>query len=141
MKDKCKKWAEVAAKAKDEAKELQNHVEELMTDIIEKDTHLDHLQKRNDELSTLLEKAKGDAVAEFKASNQFTDLMDTNYVARFEDFKMNAIENFPEVDFSSIKLNLVVAASSLIQISSEDINIEDDVTTQPAQDVENDPSQ
>ena len=60
VKDKCKKWAEVAAKAKDEAKELQNHVEELMTDIIEKDTHLDHLQKRNDELSTLLEKAKGD---------------------------------------------------------------------------------
>ena len=141
VKDKCKKWAEVAAKAKDEAKELQNHVEELMTDIIEKDTHLDHLQKRNDELSTLLEKAKGDVVAEFKASNQFTDLMDTNYVARFEDFKMNAIENFLEVDFSSIKLNLIVAASSHIQTSSEDINIEDDVTTQLAQDVENDPSQ
>ena len=81
-------------------------IEELKTDTIEKNTHLDHLQKRNDELSTLLEKAKGDAVAEFKASNQFTDLMDTNYVARFEDFKMNAIENFLEVDFSSIKLNL-----------------------------------
>ena len=135
VKDKCKKWAEVAAKAKDEAKELQNHVEELMTDIIEKDTHLDHLQKRNDELSTLLEKAKGDAVAEFKASNQFTDLMDTNYVARFEDFKMNAIENFLEVDFSSIKLNLDGAAtSSLVQTSSEDVNIEDNATTQPNQD-------
>ena len=135
VKDKCKKWAEVAAKAKDEAKELQNHVEELMTDIIEKDTHLDHLQKRNDELSTLLEKAKGDAVAEFKASNQFTDLMDTNYAARFEDFKMNAIENFLEVDFSSIKLNLDGAAtSSLVQTSSEDVNIEDNATTQPNQD-------
>ena len=135
VKDKCKKWAEVAAKAKDKAKELQNHVEELMTDIIEKDTHLDHLQKRNDELSTLLEKAKGDAVAEFKASNQFTDLMDTNYAARFEDFKMNAIENFLEVDFSSIKLNLDGAAtSSLVQTSSEDVNIEDNATTQPNQD-------
>ena len=58
----------MAAKAKEEVKELKNHVEELKTDAIEKDTHLDHLQKRNDELSTILEKAKGDAVAEFKVS-------------------------------------------------------------------------
>ena len=66
--DKCKRWAKVAAKAKEEVKELKNHVEELKTDAIEKDTHLDHLQKRNDELSTILQKAKGDAVAEFKVS-------------------------------------------------------------------------
>ena len=79
VKDECKKWAEVAAMAKDDAKELQNYVEELKTDAIEKDTRLDHLQKRNDELSTLLEKAKGDAVAEFKASKPFTDLLDTSY--------------------------------------------------------------
>ena len=131
----------MAAKAKDEAKELQNLVEELKVDVVEKDTRLDHLQKRNDELSTLLTKEKEDAVMEFRASKQFTVLLDTNYAVGFEDFRMDAIENFPEVDFSSIKLNLVVAASSLIQISSEDINIEDDVTTQLAQDVENDPSQ
>ena len=131
----------MAAKAKDEAKELQNLVEELKVDVVEKDTRLDHLQKRNDELSTLLTKEKEDVVMEFRASKQFTVLLDTNYAVGFEDFRMDAIENFPEVDFSSIKLNLVVAASSLIQISSEDINIEDDVTTQPAQDVENDPSQ
>ena len=87
-------------------------VEELRTDAIEKDTCLDHLQKRNDELSTLLDKAKGDTVAEFKASKQFTDLMDTNYVASFEDFKMDAMENYPEVDFSSIKLNLGGTATS-----------------------------
>ena len=130
----------MAAKAKDEAKELQNLVEELKVDVVEKDTRLDHLQKRNDELSTLLTKEKEDAVMEFRASKQFTVLLDTNYAVGFEDFRMDAIENFPEVDFSSIKLNLVVAASSLIQISSEDINIEDDVTTQPAQDVQNDPS-
>ena len=131
----------MAAKAKDEAKELQNLVEELKVDVVEKDTRLDHLQKRNDELSTLLTKEKEDAVMEFRASKQFIVLLDTNYAVGFEDFRMDAIENFPEVDFSSIKLNLVVAASSLIQISSEDINIEDDVTTQPAQDVQNDPSQ
>ena len=51
---------------------------------------------------------------------------------------MDAIENFPEVDFSSIKLNLAIATSSLIQTRSEDVNIEDDATTQPAQDAEND---
>ena len=125
----------MAAKAKDDAKELQNHVEELKTDAIEKDIHLDHLQKRNDELSTFLEKAKGDAVAEFKASKPFTNLLDTNYAAGFEDFRMEVIENFPEIDFTSIKLNLGGAAtSSLLQMSSDDINIEDDATTQPVQD-------
>ena len=125
----------MAAKAKDDAKELQNLVEELKTDAIEKDTRLDHLQKRNDELSTLLEKAKGDEVAEFKASKQYTDLLDTNDTMGFEDFRIEAMENFLEVDFSSIKLNLGgVATSSFLQTSSEDINIEDDATTQPVQD-------
>ena len=57
VKDKSKVWAEVAAKAKEEAKELQNLNEELKTDVLEKDTRLDHLQKRNNELSALLEKA------------------------------------------------------------------------------------
>ena len=47
VKDKSKVWAEVAAKAKEEAKELWNLNEELKTDVLEKDTDLDHLQKRN----------------------------------------------------------------------------------------------
>ena len=66
----------MATKAKEEAKELQNLNEELKIDVLEKDTRLDHLQKRNNELSALLEKAKGDAVAEFQASTQFTDLQE-----------------------------------------------------------------
>ena len=45
------------------------------------------------------------------------------------------MENFPKVDFSFIKLNLGGAAtSSLLQTSSDDINIEDVATTQPTQD-------
>ena len=68
MKEESKKWAEVVAKAKEGTRTLENHIEELKTDIIEKDTCLDHLQKRNDELSALLEKSEGDAVVEFKAS-------------------------------------------------------------------------
>ena len=104
----------MAAKAKEEVKELRNLNEELKTDILEKDTRLDHLQKRNNELSALLEKAKGDTVAEFQASKQFTDLLDENYAAGFEDFRLDAAENFPNLDFSSIKLNLSAVTSSLI---------------------------
>ena len=129
IKDDFKRWAKVAAKAKEEAKELQTLVEELKANAIEKNTRLDHLQKRNDELSTLLSKAKEDAVVEFQSSKQYIDLLDTNYAMGFEDFRMDAMEKFPEVDFSSIKLNLGAATSSLLQTSSVDINIEDDATT------------
>ena len=122
----------MVAKAMDEVKNLKNLVEELKVDAVEKDTHLDHLQKRNDELRALLEKTQGDAVKEFKASDKFTDLLDKNYAVGFEDFRLDAVERFHEVDFSSIKLN-ISAASSLLQMSSKDVNIKDDATTQLAQ--------
>ena len=132
--EESKKWVELANKAKKKAKELQNLIEELKTNVLEKDTRLDHLQKKNNRLSTLLSKAKEDIVTEFKASKQYTDLLDTNYAASFEDFRMDAMEKFLEVDFSSIKLNLVAATSSLFQTSSEDVNVEDNATIQPRQD-------
>ena len=52
VKDESKVWAEVAARAKEMANELRNLNEELKTDVLE---------KSNNELSALLEKAKGDA--------------------------------------------------------------------------------
>ena len=131
MKEESKVWAEMAVKAKEEAKELRNLNEELKTDVLEKNTRLDHLQKRNNELSALLEKAKGDAVAEFQASKQFTDLLDKNYATGFEDFGLDAAKNFPNLDFSVIKLNLGASTSSLLQTSSEDVNIEGDASTLP----------
>ena len=131
VKDESKVWVEMAAKAKEEVKELRNLNEELKTDVLENDTRLDHLQKRNNELSALLEKAKGDAVAEFQASKQFTDLLDKNYAAGFEDFRLDAAENFPNLDFSAIKLNLGASTSSLLQTSSEDMNIKDNASTLP----------
>ena len=131
VKDESKVWVEVVAKAKEEAKELRNLNKELKTDVLEKDTRLDHLQKRNNELSALFEKANADAIAEFQASKQFTDLLDKNYAAGFEDFRLDAAENFPNLDFSVIKLNLGAATSSLLQTSSEDVNIEDDASTLP----------
>ena len=79
VKDDYKGWAKVAAKATDEAKEMQNLVKELKANIVEKDPRLDHLQKKNDKLCTLLKKAKEDVVMEFKASKQYTDLLDANY--------------------------------------------------------------
>ena len=134
IRDECKKWAEVAAKAKEEVTEQQNLIGELRTNIVEKDTRLDQLQKKNDELSTLLSQAKEDAVAEFKASKEYTDRLDEHYAAGFEDFRIDAMENFLEVYFSSIKLNLATATSSLLQASSKDVNVEDDATTQLSQD-------
>ena len=68
VKEESKVWAEVAAKAREKANELRNLNEELKMDVLEKDTRLDHLQKKNNELNALLEKAKGDAVAEFQTS-------------------------------------------------------------------------
>ena len=131
VKEESNVLAEVAAKAREEAKELRNLNEELKTNVLEKDTRLDHLQKRNNELSALLEKAKGDAAVEFQASKKFTDLLDKNYAAGFEDFRLDAAENFPNLDFSTIKLNLGAATSSLLQTSSEDVNIEDDASNLP----------
>ena len=75
-------------------------------------------------------------MTKFKSSNEYTKLLDANYAAGFEDFKMEVIENFPKVDldFSSIKLNLTAATSSLLQASSEDVNVEDNAITLPPND-------
>ena len=117
VREESKKWAKIATKAKEKATEHQNLIEELRADIVEKDTRLDHMQKKNDELGTLLSKAKDDAIAGFKATKEFTDLLDCNYTAGFEDFRLDAVENFPEMDFNSIKLNLNAASSSLLETS------------------------
>ena len=134
LNEESKKWAEVAATAKEKGKELLNLIQELKADAMEKDTHLDHLQRKNDELSTFLSNAKVDAVVEFRSSNEYTKLLDANYATGFEDFRMEAIENFPEVDFSSTKLNLAATTSSLLQASSEDVNVEDDASNLPPKD-------
>ena len=83
-----------------EVVELKNLVEELRVDIVENDTRLDHLQKQNEDLRSSSEWAKDKVIKEFKSSKAYTDLLDTNYAAGFEDFRMDAMEHFPEVDFS-----------------------------------------
>ena len=109
----CRGRVEMVTKAMDEVKDLKNLVEELKVDAVEKDTRLDHLQKRNEELHVLLEKTQGDVVKDFRAFSEFTNLLDKNYAAGFEDFRMDAMKRFPNVDFNPIKLN-IGAASSLL---------------------------
>lgn len=115
-------------KLEDEVKDLINLVEELKVYIVKKDTHLDHLQKQSDKIRSCLSKSRDEVVKEFKMSSEFTNLLDKNYVAGFEDFCMDTVEAFPRVDFDSLKLP-TVAESSLLQNSLEDMNIEDDTST------------
>ena len=61
-------------------------------------------------------------------SKEFTDLLDENYATGLDDFCMDTIESFLGVDFDSIKLRIIVE-SSLLQMSSNDMNIKDDAST------------
>ena len=133
VKDDWKGWAEMVAKAMDEAKEMQNLVEELTANIVEKDSCLDHLQKKNDELSTLIKKAKRMLLWSSKLPNSIL-IFRHKLCCWLQKFSYRgAEERIPEVDFNSIKLN-IGATSSLLQTSSDDVNIEDDAITLPTQD-------
>ena len=133
MQRESSRRAKVKAKLEDKLKELKNLVEELKADAINKDTCLDHLQQRSNELCTLLGETREAAIREFKVSSEFTNLLDRNYAVGFEDFCIDAIEHFHEVDFSPIKLHVAVE-NSLLQTSFEDINVEDDASTQLTKD-------
>lgn len=111
-----------------EVKELKNLNKELRTDIVDKESYLDHLQKKSDKLASSLSKAKDETINEFKASSEFSKLLVENYTVGFKDFHQVASEAFPGVDFSCIKLPIAVE-SSLLPASSEEINIEDDAIT------------
>ena len=53
-----------------EIKELKKLVKELTANVVEKDTFLDHLQKRSDELCTLLGETREATIREFKPFRQ-----------------------------------------------------------------------
>ena len=110
-----------------EVAELKNLAEELRTDIVEKDTRLDHLQKQNEELRSSSSQSRDEVIREFKSFKEFTDLLDANYVAAFEDFRMDTIKLFPKTNFDSIKLH-TATESSLCQTGSRDFNVEDDAS-------------
>ena len=83
----CRKGERMKLEA--EVKELKNLIKELRTDIVEKDTCLDHLRKQNDELKSSLSRTRDEVIREFKTYKEYTDLLDKNYVAGFVDFGMS----------------------------------------------------
>ena len=80
-----------------------------------------------------LQKAREEFIAAFKRSDEYKNRLDSHYAAGYEDFHADAKEAYPDLDFSSFKLPLTTE-SSLLQTSSEDVNIMDDANTEVNQD-------
>ena len=112
---------------------LKNEVEELKADNLEKDTRIVHLEGQVSEFASSLEKAREEAIAAFKKSDEYKNRLDNHYAAGYEDFRANAKEAYPDLDFNSFKLPLATE-SSLLQTSSEDVNIMDDANTEVTKD-------
>ena len=108
---------------------LKNEVEELMADSVEKETRIVHLEGQVLEFNSSLEKAREEAVAAFKKSDEYKNRLNSHYAVGYEDFRADAKEAFPDLDFDSLKIPLATK-SSLLPISSEDINVVDDATNE-----------
>ena len=112
---------------------LKNKVEELKADNLEKDTRIVHLEGQVSEFASSLEKAREEAIAAFKKSDEYKNHLDSHYETGYEDFRANAKKTYPNLDFNSFRLPLATE-SSLLQTSSEDVNIMDDANTEVTQD-------
>ena len=112
---------------------LKNEVEKLKADNIKKDTRIVYLKGQVSEFVSSLEKARGKGIATFKKSDEYKNHLDSHYAAGYEDFRVDAKETFPDLDFDSFKLPLA-NESSLLQTSSEDVNITDDANNEVTQD-------
>ena len=112
---------------------LKNEVEELKTDFVEKETRIVHLEGQVSGFNSSLEKAREEAVAAFKKSDEYKNRLDSHYVAGYKDFRADAKEAFPNLDFDSLNIPLATE-SSLLPTSSEDINVVDDASNKVTQD-------
>ena len=112
---------------------LKNEVEELKADNVEKDTHIIYLEGQVSEFVSSLEKAHGEAIAVFKKFDEYKKGLDSHDAAGYEDFRVDAKETYPDLDFDSFKLPLATE-SSLLQTSSKDDNILDDTNNEVTQD-------
>ena len=112
---------------------LKNEVEELKADSVEKETRIVHLEGQISAFNSSLEKAREEAVATFKKSDEYKNRLDNHYAAGYEDFRVDAKEAFPDLDFDSLKIPLATE-SSLLPTSSKDVNVVDDATNEVTQD-------
>ena len=101
------------AKLKDEVKELKNLVKELKADVVEKDTRLDHLQKEATSSAPFLKRLEEQLLGSSRRPVSSLTFWTRTTLWGFEDFHMDAIEHFLEVDFSPIKLCIDVESSFL----------------------------
>ena len=105
----------------------------LKADNLEKDTRIVHLEGQVSGFASSLEKAREEAIAAFKKSNEYKNRLNSHYAAGYEDFRADAKEAYPDLDFNSFKLPLATE-SSLLQTSSEDVSIMDDANTEVTKD-------
>ena len=112
---------------------LKNEVEELKVDNIGKDTRIFYLEGQVSEFVSSLEKACEEAIVPFKKSGEYKNHLDSHYAASYEDFCADSKETYPDLDFDSFKLPLA-NESSMLQTSSEDVNIMDDANNEVTQD-------
>ena len=75
-----------------------------------------------------MSKAKDEAIKEFKSSSACIKLLDETYAVGSKDFRLDAREAFPRVDFDSIKLPMA-GESSLLPSTFDDVDIDDNATT------------
>ena len=69
------------------------------------------------------------AMVAFKKSDEYKNRLNSHYAVGYKDFRADAKEAFPDLDFDSLKIPLATK-SSLLPISSEDINVVDDATNE-----------
>ena len=112
---------------------LKNEVEELKADFVEKETRIVHLEGQVSEFNSSLEKAREEAVAAFKKSDEYKNRLDSYYAVGYEDFRADAKKAFPDLDFDSLKIPLAME-SSLLPTSTKDVNVVDDATNEVTQD-------
>ena len=68
-----------------------------------------------------------------KKFDEYKNSLDNHYAAGYEDFCVDANDVFPNLDFDSFKIPLATE-SSLLQTSSEDVNVMDDASNEVTQD-------
>ena len=112
---------------------LKNEVEELRANSVEKETHIAHLEGQISKFNSSLEKAREEAIAAFKKLDKYKNRLDSHYAAGYEDFYADANEAYPDLNFDSLKIHLATE-SSLLPMSSKDVNVVDDATNEVTQD-------
>ena len=106
-------------------------MEELKADSIKKETRITYLKVKVQEFTSSMEKAQKEAVVTaFMRSNEFKTRLDFHYTAGSKDFRFDAKEAYPEVDFDSFMIP-TTTKSSLLLTSSKDVNVVDDALTEP----------